>query len=425
MKPFDLSKKLITTAIFIVSILLTLSAGSSQILLAQSPSAPAQHLVKPGDTWQALGWQYGISEYDIRHANRHIHLGSEPAIGTEIDIPEMGPRSGLSGILAHRSDGGLLEFAAAHDANPWQLSILNDFRSPYTPLLDISLFIPKSEFVPRDLPSGFRSLDLASYPIRPGEAIGFRAQMNGTVPITATLAGDHFAAVSSGDRIVGLTGTGAFFPAGNHEFTIAVEGSPPWHQSLRISPGEWTYEQINLTGSAAAIDQASIEEEWERLSSVWSVITPEIRWQSAFRLPTDSFLEFSSLYGAHRSYNGGPYRSYHEGLDFSAYGGTPVLAPAAGTVVVAEFLYVRGGAVIIDHGQGVFSGLYHMSEILVQPGEYVAKGQEIGKVGSTGLSTGNHLHWDFLINGTQVDPLSWLDKTLGCWVLEGIGDTCD
>ncbi|MFZ0545003.1 MAG: M23 family metallopeptidase, partial [Candidatus Promineifilaceae bacterium] len=123
-------------------------------------------------------------------------------------------------------------------------------------------------------------------------------------------------------------------------------------------------------------------------------------------------------------YNGGPYTTYHEGVDFSAFGGTPVYAPAAGTVVIAERLDVRGGAVIIDHGLGVYSGFYHMSEVIAQTGQIVAPGDLIGKVGSTGLSTGNHLHWDLLVSGIWVDALAWLDQDMACWILAGWGTPC-
>ena len=141
-------------------------------------------------------------------------------------------------------------------------------------------------------------------------------------------------------------------------------------------------------------------------------------------MPLENYLSISSEFGARRSYNGGPYQSYHEGLDFSAYGGTEVLAPAAGTVVLAENLYVRGGAVIINHGLGFFSGTYHLQEVLVQSDQSLEEGQIIGLVGSTGLSTGNHLHWDLLVGGIWVSPQAWLDSGLACWVLEGWGTPC-
>ncbi|HSH04893.1 MAG TPA: M23 family metallopeptidase, partial [Anaerolineae bacterium] len=199
--------------------------------------------------------------------------------------------------------------------------------------------------------------------------------------------------------------------------TITTPGQPAWRQPWHMTRNEWTWEEITLTGTAAAIDQAAIDAERAQLFELWNQKTPVPLWDTPFQPPIDQYLQYSSLYGARRSYNGGPYRTYHEGVDYSAYGGTPVYAPAAGTVVVAEQLYVRGGAVIIDHGLGLYTGFYHLSEILVEPNSTVTPGQQIGAVGTTGLSTGNHLHWDFLVNGTWIDALSWQEQQLATWLL--------
>jgi murein DD-endopeptidase MepM/ murein hydrolase activator NlpD len=78
-----------------------------------------------------------------------------------------------------------------------------------------------------------------------------------------------------------------------------------------------------------------------------------------------------------------------------------------GTVALAEPLQVRGNAVILDHGLGVLTGFWHLSQIDVSPGEQVAKGQVVGLVGNTGLSTGPHLHWEMRVLSVPVDPLQW------------------
>lgn len=86
--------------------------------------------------------------------------------------------------------------------------------------------------------------------------------------------------------------------------------------------------------------------------------------------------------------------SVHRGYDIAAPTGTPVTAPASGVVVLADSdLYYEGGSVFIDHGQGLISVLLHMSEVTVTAGQPVEKGQVVGAVGSTGRSTGPHLHW--------------------------------
>jgi murein DD-endopeptidase MepM/ murein hydrolase activator NlpD len=72
---------------------------------------------------------------------------------------------------------------------------------------------------------------------------------------------------------------------------------------------------------------------------------------------------------------------------------------------------VRGNTTIIDHGQGVYSGIYHQSEILVNPGDQVTPGTLIGQIGNTGRSTGPHLHWDLWVGGIQVDPMAWLNNS--------------
>jgi len=118
----------------------------------------------------------------------------------------------------------------------------------------------------------------------------------------------------------------------------------------------------------------------------------------------------SAYFGARRSYNGGPYTSYHSGVDFRAPGGTPVYAPAAGTVVLAEPLALWGNGVVIDHGWGVLTGYGHLSTIEVQVGQQVMQGELVGKVGNTGLSTGAHLHWEVWVGETSVNGLQWLEE---------------
>jgi murein DD-endopeptidase MepM/ murein hydrolase activator NlpD len=100
----------------------------------------------------------------------------------------------------------------------------------------------------------------------------------------------------------------------------------------------------------------------------------------------------------------------HTGIDFCGGEGLPIFAPAAGRVVFAAPLTVRGNATIIDHGWGVYSGFWHQSEIQVNVGDVVEQGQVIGLVGGTGRSTGPHQHWEVWVNGVQVDPLNWLNQ---------------
>lgn len=127
-------------------------------------------------------------------------------------------------------------------------------------------------------------------------------------------------------------------------------------------------------------------------------------------LPTGSFQW--PLYGRLTSYFGyrsifGSY-SYHSGIDIATSYGTAIAAADGGTVTWSGYKGSYGNLVIIDHGNGVLTYYGHCSSLLVSAGDKVYKGQTIARVGSTGRSTGNHCHFEVKINGTSVNPLSYL-----------------
>jgi murein DD-endopeptidase MepM/ murein hydrolase activator NlpD len=389
--------------------------------LAQAQETAPSHVVAPGDTWAALALRYSVSREQLQAANPHPNLYRQTVIGAMVTLPpEAAERTGR----LHRPGGSLLRLAVATNQDPWALALLNGADDPFRPNYFRSIFVPAAEGAPQDLPAGFTSLELSQTPAQPGQAIAYRATVSGAVSVTARLNANLMPSFAHGAHVVGVGATGAFFYPGAPELSIAQPGMPMWVQPWQFAPGVWDYDQLTLTGAAAEIDQEAIRAEGERLYALWSQVTPTPQWQGPFQYPIDDYLQISSRYGARRSYNGGPYRTYHEGVDFAAYGGTPVYAAAGGTVVLAEILYVRGGAVLIDHGLGLFSGYYHMSAVHVEPGQVVGAGDLVGEVGSLGLSTGNHLHWDLLAAATWVDAAAWEAQDMGCWLLAGWGTPC-
>ena len=118
--------------------------------------------------------------------------------------------------------------------------------------------------------------------------------------------------------------------------------------------------------------------------------------------PLDN-LPSGGRFGSRRIINGEP-RSPHTGSDFSASTGTPIYSVANGRVALAEEHFFAGNSVFIDHGGGLLSMYFHLSEIDVEPGQTVKRGERVGAVGATGRVTGPHLHFGLRWHGARVDP---------------------
>lgn len=125
--------------------------------------------------------------------------------------------------------------------------------------------------------------------------------------------------------------------------------------------------------------------------------TGTFKWPCSGRI--SSYFGYRSIFGTY---------SYHGGIDIATSYGTAITASDGGTVIWSGYKGTYGYLVIIDHGNGVQSYYGHCSSLLVSAGDKVYQGQTIARVGSTGRSTGNHCHFEIRINGTRVNPLSYL-----------------
>ncbi|MDZ4725194.1 MAG: M23 family metallopeptidase [Leptospira sp.] len=130
----------------------------------------------------------------------------------------------------------------------------------------------------------------------------------------------------------------------------------------------------------------------------------KLEFNQTFNMPLDA-IHITSRFYVRRDYNGKKGRP-HGGVDFRGKLGTPIRAIQEGTVVLAQKMYYEGNFTIINHGNKIFTFYMHQNDIKVKVGEKVKKGQIIGTVGSTGMSTGPHLHLGAKVNDTLVDPLS-------------------
>lgn len=175
------------------------------------------------------------------------------------------------------------------------------------------------------------------------------------------------------------------------EFDIQrIDGLPP----SQVTPDPESLERIRR-------EAAMVRTARERLDA-------RIDFAEGFVWPVHG--PITGVYGSQRILNGEP-RSPHWGVDLAAPTGTPVVAPAAGVVTLAHAdMYFSGGTLMLDHGLGLSSAFLHLDEILVEPGQRVAQGELIARVGATGRVTGAHLDWRMNLGETRVDPQLLMDE---------------
>jgi murein DD-endopeptidase MepM/ murein hydrolase activator NlpD len=155
--------------------------------------------------------------------------------------------------------------------------------------------------------------------------------------------------------------------------------------------------------------QAQIAESVKVKQEYLGRTTPDREWDGNFAAPVSA--PTSDVYGSQRIFNGVAQRE-HQGLDYRVPTGTPVAAMNNGTILLARFLYFEGNCVVIDHGQGLLTLYFHLSEIKVKEGDAVKRGQEIGLSGGTGRATGPHLHVAVRWQATYLDPARLLQLRL-------------
>ena len=149
------------------------------------------------------------------------------------------------------------------------------------------------------------------------------------------------------------------------------------------------------------------EEERKKAQEAGKTYTTTDLGNISFIWPCPSSSRITSSFGDRESPTEGA-SSNHKGVDIGASSGADILAAASGQVVIATYSYSAGNYIMIDHGGGVSTVYMHCSQLLVSQGEEVSQGQVIGKVGSTGYSTGPHLHFGIRSGGSYVNPLSYV-----------------
>jgi len=400
----------------------TLSAGASLVIpgLDGVTGLLVSNTVSYGETLNDLSRRYQVDISTLQKIN-HLSSPAELYVGVNVIVPQSPEAQPLARRFSLLPGETLLEQAALQNQNPYTLETLNDLPGVWAALPGETYYLPGSASLGQEnangLPPAFRRVVIESLPLTQGRT----AKITVTAPSGSQVSGLlvdkplHFAAVEEG-VFLALQGVHAMLEPGPYplrlEVTLPDGGQQSFEQMIVVQSGYYPDDPILLV-EPSTIDPTTSDSEFAQIAALTAPFTPTRAWQGLFLNPSYFPDCFTSRYGNRRVYLGQgteqKYYSFHSGLDFCGGEGLPITAPAAGTVVFAGPLTIRGNATIIDHGWGVYSGIWHQSKIEVQVGQTVQAGDVIGYVGGTGRVTGAHLHWEVWVNGVQVNPFDWLE----------------
>jgi murein DD-endopeptidase MepM/ murein hydrolase activator NlpD len=220
----------------------------------------------------------------------------------------------------------------------------------------------------------------------------------------------HLGLTAKGDW-EGLVGVDLAQKPGKYQLVVTVtqlDGSPLTAQTtVAVAARRFPTRRLKVSPrfvEPGPEDAARIAADAKRLAEVFASLSSR-QWQGAFRPPVSG--PSTSNFGSRSVFNGQP-RAPHAGVDYAGDVGTPIVAPNAGRVVLAEGLFLTGNTVVVDHGLGLYSLFAHLSQIDVKVGSDLGTGFPVGLVGKTGRVTGPHLHWSVRLGAARVDPTALL-----------------
>jgi murein DD-endopeptidase MepM/ murein hydrolase activator NlpD len=434
MDPATLARLALLSAILAV-------AGTNGAAPATNPTLAAantSYIVQAGDTLYSIALKFNTTMEAIQQANK-LPNPNTLAVGQRLIIPTAsaapnavtpaptarGPtppspppttNTASNQIYVVRAGDTLAAIAAQFGVSLPELLRVNNITNPNLISVGQRLIIPQAANT-QAVPDG---IVLDPQTVQQGETLTIAVTTPNVSQVLGTFDQQDLKFNLIGARWIALAGISRCANyVGNYPVNLTVRdnlGNPKQIQfDVHVNPGNFDVQDLTLTPQMSALlDPAIMNAENARVGQTVSLYTPGQMWTGKFRLPLDiQNPRISTTFGERRSYNGGkPGLCGHEGTDYAVPGGTPVYAPADGVVVMATPLKVRGNVVFIDHGRGVFSAFYHLSEIIATNGQRVKAGDLVGKVGTTGFSTGDHLHWSMWVNGVYVDPAQWMEQEI-------------
>ena len=375
-------------------------------------------IISFGDSLRSLSRRTQVSDAQLIKLNRLVSP-TELYVGTSLIIPRQEQQTSLSTRMAAANGESLLELSVKEGSDPWTLTAVNKLSGTWDTLPGDVLYSPtgNSGENATGLPSALQSVTIKPLPLVQGGTEVIQAQAQEGTTLSGMLVDMPLHFFPSNNSQLALQGVDALREPG--VYPLLIEASLPdgskqaFEQMVLVTSGHYLSEDI-LLNDPSTIDPAVTEPEFQNIKAITAPATPTRFWDGIFMAPAVYPDCFTSRFGTRRVYkvvnSNEEVPGFHSGLDFCGGEGLQIFAPAAGTVVFAAPLTVRGNATIIDHGWGIYSGFWHQSQLLVNVGDMVQAGQVIGIVGGTGRVTGPHLHWEVWVNGVQVNPLNWLNQ---------------
>jgi hypothetical protein len=207
-------------------------------------------------------------------------------------------------------------------------------------------------------------------------------------------------------------------PGGTAKLCLESAEGVSSEQAIEVLGRDFMREEIALNRDNTELRTADDPKKRAESTELWRILVsfdPSSSFASGAFLPPVDSPRRTSFYGDRRRYrytDGSSDSSIHAGIDYGVPSGTPVRAAAAGRVVLARPRIVTGNSVVIEHLPGVFTLYYHLDRLEVVEGDEIEAGKRIGYSGSTGLSTGPHLHWEVRVSGEAADPDVFLARAV-------------
>jgi murein DD-endopeptidase MepM/ murein hydrolase activator NlpD len=371
-----------------------------------------------GESLESISRKYNVPVDDLVKLNRltsplELYVGVSTVLIGEDGVTEVGGQR-----VALSPGQSALELAIQSNINPWTLINANGISGNWDLIPGEVLVLPGTESDgPGGFPAGISTAEYSPERLSQGHTTVMRIKAPEGLEISGRL-GDYPLNFFSqdGKTYLALQGLHAKEKVGLKQLSVSgtmPDGTPFAHtQMVEVFSGNYPYEPI-VGVPPQTVGVAITEEETQTLKEYTDQATPSKYWSGSFNEPVPSYLSgaYASYFGGRRSYNGSGYYYFHSGLDYFSQIGGEIYATAPGKVVYTGSLLLHGNTTLIDHGWGVYTLYAHQTEILVQVGQQVKAGQLVGRVGSTGRSTGAHLHWEVWVGGNQVDPRDWLENS--------------